>query len=109
MQGDWPGLAGGVAGAVLGLLGGVYGTWCSIRSGRSAAERRFLVKVSAVTWGALLLLIGLPLALSWARVIPQWLYWVAFALFFAPLVPFILWANRRQTALRGGQKHTVPA
>ena len=95
------GISGGVLGAVLGIGGGVLGTYCSIRNTRTAAERRFMIRYSMVIWLAVLSLVLLPVALSQFGLIPVWLQWALFALFFVLLVPSIVWANRHQAVLRG--------
>jgi Ca2+/Na+ antiporter len=94
------GIVGGVLGTLLGIGGGVFGTYCSIRNTKTAAERRFMIRYSVVIWLAVISLVLLPVALSQFGVIPVWLPWVLTALFFVMLVPSILWANRHQAALR---------
>jgi len=94
---NW-GLAGGVIGAV---IGGVFGTYCTIRGARTPQERRFWVGSSVALWAAILLLLLLPQVLAgWLKVIPHWVAWTLWALFFVLLVPSILWANKRAKALR---------
>lgn len=44
---DW---AGGILGGLLGLLGGVWGTYCSVRSTNGARERAFVIRASMVCW-----------------------------------------------------------
>ena len=97
------GVLGGVFGAVLGIGGGVLGTYCSIRNTKTAAERRSMIRYSVVIWLAVISLVFLPIALSQFGLIPVWLQWALFALFFVLLVPSIGWANRRQAQLRGSQ------
>jgi len=101
MDGATAGLIGGGAGAALGLAGGIIGTWVSIRATRTAAERRFVVRVSLGLWAALVILMGLPLALVLLGVMPVWLTWVPMTVAFVALGPFIRWANARQAGLRG--------
>jgi len=96
-----PGLIGGIAGSAIGIGGGIVGTYFSIKNTKTPAERRFVVQVAIATWAALILLLGLPLALSLAHVIPQWAYWITFCLFFVLLGPGINWMNKRQRKLRG--------
>jgi len=94
------GLIGGIAGSVIGIGGGIVGTYFSIKNTNTPAERRFVVQVAVATWAALILLLGLPLALSLAHIIPQRAYWITFCLFFVLLGPGICWMNRRQSELR---------
>ena len=42
-----PGFIGGMAGAFLGLLGGVLGTWFSYRNANSEKERRWIILYAA--------------------------------------------------------------
>ena len=101
-QWDWlGGMAGGILGATLGLGGGAFGTYCSIRNTRTPAERRFMIRYSVVIWLTVLSLVLLPVALSQFGLIPVWLQWALFGLFFVLLVPSIVWANRHQAVLRG--------
>jgi len=69
------GLSGAVLGPLVGLLGGIFGLWMSIKHTKSPRERRFMVKTGIVAWSLLLLLIGLPLVLALTGVIPKWSYW----------------------------------
>ena len=108
---QWGWLAGvvrGVLGALLGLGGGVFGTHCSIKNTRTAVERRFMIRYSVVIWLAVIALVLLPVGLSQFGLIPVWLQWALFALFFLMLVPSILWANRHQAHLRGSQGPGAP-
>ena len=97
------GVVGGVVGTLLGLGGGVFGTYCSIKNTRTAVERRFMIRYSVVIWLAVIALVLLPVGLSQFGLIPVWLQRALFALFFLMLVPSILWANRHQAHLRGLQ------
>ena len=92
---------GGLLGPILGLLGGAFGTYCSIKNTETPAERRLMVKGAVLVWLSLCFFIGLPFVLSRLRVIPPWSYWLSFSLFFVLLVPMILCINRRQSKLRG--------
>lgn len=44
------GLVGGILGSVVGLAGGVFGTWCSIRNTSGPRERRFIVWAAVGFW-----------------------------------------------------------
>lgn len=101
MDGATIGIIGGVAGALIGVAGGVVGTWASVHTTRTPEERRFVVRVSTILWAALIVLLGVPLALVLLGVLPLWLTWVPMTVAFIALGPFIRWANARQATLRG--------
>ena len=94
------GLSGAVLGPIVGLLGGIFGTWMSIKNTSSARERRFVVTMSIIVWLALLLLIAVPLVLAVTGVIPKWACWPFFGLFFVLLAPSIVWVNARQRQIQ---------
>jgi hypothetical protein len=52
--------------------------------------------MTVLVWLLLCGLIGVPLVLMLTGVIPQWLYWTCFTVFFCILIPLIPWGNRRQ-------------
>jgi hypothetical protein len=89
-----------IGGSAFGLLCGALGNYFSIKSTKIPAERRFVVMVCIGGWVAGILLIGLPLVLALVGLIPRWVYWVTFALFFILYVPTRRWANRRQASFR---------
>jgi uncharacterized membrane protein YfcA len=98
------GWIGGIGGTVLGLAGGVVGTWFSIRNTNGPRERAFMVKSAAVTW----LAIGVFLAVLLLAPTPwRFLVWIPYAI----LLPLGIWYfNRVQQRIReeesseGGQK-----
>jgi RNA polymerase sigma factor (sigma-70 family) len=94
------GISGAVLGPIVGLLGGIFGTWMSIKNTSSARERRFMVTMSVACWIGLVLLIAVPLVLALTGVIPKWAYWTFFTLFFVLLVPSIVWGNARQRQIQ---------
>jgi RNA polymerase sigma factor (sigma-70 family) len=94
------GLGGAILGPILGLLGGVLGSWCSIRNTHSPRERQFMVRMTTLVWLLLLVLIGLPLTAALAGIIPKWACWPCFAVFFTLLLPLILWGNAQQRRIQ---------
>lgn len=54
MQNEFLGLSagwiGGVAGVLIGILGGVFGTYCSVKNTKSPAERAFAIRASVLCW-----------------------------------------------------------
>ena len=43
-------LVGAIGGSVIGVLGGVVGTWCSIRNTGGPRERAFMIRVAVCCW-----------------------------------------------------------
>jgi len=68
------GLIGGIGGSVLGVLGGVIGTWFSIKNTNGPRERAFMVKTAVIVWVAvtlfLVLLLTLPQPYNYLMWIP---------------------------------------
>jgi drug/metabolite transporter (DMT)-like permease len=92
--GELSGWAGAIVGSVLGLAGGVIGTWYSIRNTRGPRERRFVIQGALAFWGfVLLFLAGLMMIPLQHRV---WL-WVPYPIL---LVAAIVTFNRTQQRLR---------
>jgi Ca2+/Na+ antiporter len=89
-----------IGGSAIGLLGAAIGTYFSIKSTRTPAERRFVVKVSIGVWVVGTLLMGLPLVLALAGIIQRWVFWAMFPLYFILLGLTMRWANRRQASFR---------
>ena len=88
------GWIGGIAGGVLGLLGGLVGTYFSIKNTNGPRERAFMVKAAAVCWVAILVFIGLLLALPNPY---RWFLWIPYAV----LLPLgINYGNRKQQRIR---------
>jgi hypothetical protein len=103
-QWNWLGVTvSAILGTLLGLGGGAFGTYCSIKNTRTAAERRFMIRSSVVIWLVVIFLVLVPSTLSAFGIIPVWLQWVLIALFAGMLVPSIVWVNRQQAHLRGSQ------
>jgi hypothetical protein len=87
-------------GPLIGLAGGIYGTYSSISRAKSAAERRLMVRFAVGCWLAVVLLLGLPLGLVLTGIIPEWVRWPPFFIFFGLLGPTAKWVGRRQETLR---------
>lgn len=92
---------GGILGSVLGLLGGAFGTWCSIRGTNGPKERAFMVKAAVWTWVFLAALLGLAFGLG--TTLPQpYKPWTLLVL--PLLVPMLMLGvsacNRRQAQIR---------
>lgn len=89
------GLVGGIVGAAIGVLGGLVGTYFSIKNTAGPRERSFMVRVAIVAWIAVsafvLALLLLPRPFNF-------LLWIPYAV---ALPLGILWCNRRQRLIRG--------
>jgi hypothetical protein len=91
------GWGGAILGSVLGLLGGIIGTWLPIRNAKPGPEREVLIKWSIGFWVGILAILALMFLLPhpW-----RWLVWIPY--------PFALtWAVsscNRQLATAAKQK-----
>ncbi len=94
------GLTGAIVGSILGLLGGIFGAWCSIKNTKSPGERRFMIGMTVLFCAMLFVLMGLPLTLTLAGIVPKWFFWGCFAAFFVFLMPFIFWGNAHQQKIQ---------
>lgn len=97
------GWVGGIAGGVVGLAGGIIGTYFSIQNTNGPRERSFMVKSAVVCWIAILIFLGLLLALPSPY---RGFMWIPYSI----LLPLgIIYGNRRQQAIRQqeSQNHGV--
>ena len=96
------GLIGAVAGGLLGLLGGVIGTYYSVTRTNGPRERAFMVRVAIWTW------VGVTGILAALTVIPKpwgFLMWIPY-LIALPLA--IRWGNARQNQIRAEEQRKTP-
>lgn len=92
---------GGVVGTLLGLLGGAFGTWCSIRNTSGPKERALMVKAAVWMWVLLIALLGLFFGLQ--NFLPgiHKLWSIAGIVLSVPALIFgINYLNRRQAQIR---------
>lgn len=98
-----PGLIGGIiVGSLLGIAGGVVGTYFSIKNTLGPRERAFMIRASIVAWVAITaFLVGLLLLPNPYR----HFLWI-------PYIPALLlgirWCNRRQLQIRA-EEDALPA
>jgi hypothetical protein len=52
-----------ITGCTIGPIGGLVGTYCSIKNTNRSKERAFMVKASIVVWAGIILFLGLMLIL----------------------------------------------
>lgn len=89
-------------GPLLGLAGGIYGSWNTIRQTKGPRERAFAVRMSwlmffvLTAWLVLLLITPQPY---------NWLWWIPYGIML-PL--FIRHFNRRQQELREEEAMSMP-
>jgi RNA polymerase sigma factor (sigma-70 family) len=102
------GLGGAIVGPVLGLLGGLFGVYMSIKNTKSYRERTFMIR-AAWNCAGLVAVFGVVMVgiICSARVfMPNHLEWwiaslVTFTLFYcAVLLRLVLWTNRRQREIQ---------
>lgn len=97
------GWSGGIAGCILGLIGGMIGTFASIRNTSGPRERAFTIKASIVGWIVGLIFISLLLLIPspW-----RFFLWLPYGI----LLPFgiITW-NRTQQRIRAEESQNKPS
>ena len=96
-----PGWIGAILGSLLGLLGGVIGTYFSIKNTNGPRERAFMIKVGIGVWVGILLFAGLLFALPSPY---RFLLWIPYGVLL-PLV--IIYVNRTQQRIRQEQSRPV--
>ncbi len=91
---------GAIAGGTIGLLGGLFGSYCAIRNTNGPRERAFMVRACALCW-VLLLLFG---ALLFTLPDPyRHMLWIPYAI----LLPLgIHYGNRTQQRIRAEESRT---
>ncbi|MFH1680722.1 MAG: hypothetical protein ABIH26_08765 [Candidatus Eisenbacteria bacterium] len=88
------GWIGGISGAVIGLIGGVVGTYFSVKNTRGPRERAFVVKACATGWAAVVLFLSLMFVLPNPY---RFLLWIPYLI----LLPIgIRFWNRAQQRIR---------
>ena len=87
-------LIGVVAGGVIGLVGGIIGTYFGIKNTNSPRERAFMVKASVVSWIVVILFLGAMFALPNPY---RYFLWIPYAI----ILPLgIVFSNRTQQKIR---------
>jgi RNA polymerase sigma factor (sigma-70 family) len=94
------GLSGAILCPILGLLGGLLGAWCGIRNTKSPRERRFMIWVTIFTELLIFAVLGLPLTLALAGLVPPWVCWLCAVVFLVILWPLIFWSNAHQRRIQ---------
>ena len=94
MSGEQIGLWGGLAGAILGVVGGLIGTYFSIKNTKGPKECAFMVRLSIYIWSGITLFIVLLLLLPKHY---NFLMWIPYSIF---LLFVIKYCNQNQTKIR---------
>ncbi len=84
------GTLGAVVGSSIGVLGGIYGTWMSIRGCSPGKQRQFIIKISLFLWIGIGAFVGLILYL------PSPLKWWLWVLYVPLLLAFIHYVNKNK-------------
>lgn len=78
----------------MGLAGGIIGTYFSIKNTNGPRERAFMIRAAVVCWIAIVIFLGLILALPNPY---RWFMWIPYGI----LLPLgIVVGNRKQQAIR---------
>ena len=92
------GRIGAIVGGVIGVVGGLFGTYLFVKNTVSRRERAFAIKASVILWIVLIAFLAAML------LIPTWhkqLLWIPFAIFLAIWIPMV---NKTQTRIRGEEE-----
>ena len=93
-------LVGAFGGAFLGVLGGLFGTWASIRNTNGPRERAFTIRSAVLCWLAATAFLA---ALWFTPILYQPLLWLPYM----AALPYAARAwNRRQTQIREEESGT---
>jgi Ca2+/Na+ antiporter len=91
--------AGVILGALIGILGGVIGTYFSVKNTKGPRERAFMVRSSIQCW------IGVCLYVLAAWFVPRPYSYGLMAIYVIALVLAIRYWNRRQMAIRAEESN----
>ena len=95
-------LVGGILGGVIGIAGGLIGSYFSITRIKGPKERAFMVRVNLIIWLVIIGLLGLLFALPSPY---KYLIFIPYGL----LLPFgITYSNRTQQRIRKEEQGTLP-
>ncbi len=88
------GWIGAVVGGIIGLLGGMVGTYFSVMNTHSPRERSFMLKLAVVCWIAIITFLALLLGLPRSY---RWFLWIPYSIF---LAFGITYGNQKQQQIR---------
>lgn len=93
-----PNTVAAIAGSLIGLAGGVVGTWMSIRNAKGPKSRAFIVRMSAGMWLLIALLFGLLMS------IPRPYSLLIWPIYGICLGYGIRWGNRRLAEIEKAER-----
>ena len=96
------GLIGGIVGSAIGILGGVAGTYFSIKNTKSPRERAFIIKASIVCW-----VFVLAFVLGMCLIPGLYKLWLV-PIYVVGLVAGILLGNKKQAQIRLEESKRAP-
>ncbi|MCH8147865.1 MAG: hypothetical protein IH987_07705 [Planctomycetes bacterium] len=85
----------GLWGGVVGTVGGIVGTYFSVKNTQSPQERKFVIKCAVGFW------LGIAVFLALLFLLPiqyRWLLWIPYVI---ALPITIIWMNKTQARIRG--------
>lgn len=88
------GVIGGTIGCVVGGIGGIIGTYFSIRNTNGARERKFMIKMAVLVWSLIIVFVGLLLLLPNPY---RWFLYLPFGLLMGMGIPYL---NKKQQLIR---------
>ncbi len=89
-----PGTIGAIVGSIIGIAGGVFGTYCGIKNTNGPKERKFMIKASVIAW------IGVGIFLALLFLLPHPYRWFMLIPYVILLPLGINYANKRQAQIR---------
>jgi len=95
------GLIGAIVVGIIGLTGGIVGTYFSIKNTNGPKERMFMIKVSVIGWIAIGIFITLLFLLQHPY---RWFLWIPYGI----LLPIgIIFGNKRQAKIRAEESKST--
>lgn len=94
------GLTGAILAPILALPAAIFGAWFSFKNPDSPRQRRFRIRLFVIWWLLLFVLLGLPLTLFYAGLIPVRVLGLCLAVYAIFLLALIVWAKVGQRRMQ---------
>ncbi len=94
------GLTGAILAPILGLPAAIFGAWFSFKRPDSPGQRRFRIRLFIIWWLLLLAVLGLPLTLFYAGLVPVWALGLCLVVYAVLLSALIVWAKVGRRRMR---------